>query len=112
MAPLSLALSRTHQAADTGASYGADKKLFASTQFKFTHVLDSASQQAVYAVRTFQLGYLIHCAVLPTALSCAPPQACGKELVSSVLDGYNGTILAYGQTVSCCLVSAPSSGCH
>lgn len=106
MGPLSLALSRAHQAAHTGTSCGSDKHIFASTQFTFTHVLDNASQQAVYAVRTFQLGYLIHCTVLPTAPRFAKLQACGKEIVSSVLDGYNGTILAYGQTVNCCLVSA------
>ena len=43
------------------------------TQFKFDGVLHNATQDAVY-------------------------EACGVEAIESVLQGYNATILAYGQT--------------
>ena len=45
----------------------------AGTQFKFDGVLHNATQDAVY-------------------------ESCGVEAVESVLQGYNATILAYGQT--------------
>jgi kinesin family protein 6/9 len=41
--------------------------------FRFDSVLDNASQETMYEV-------------------------CGEEITKSVLDGYNGTVMAYGQT--------------
>lgn len=41
--------------------------------FRFDHIMHNASQEMVY-------------------------EECGTPIVKSLLDGYNGTILAYGQT--------------
>jgi kinesin family protein 6/9 len=44
-----------------------------SYSFKFDNVLHNVSQETVF-------------------------DECAREIISSVVDGYNGTILAYGQT--------------
>lgn len=80
-------------------------------QFTFDDVLQHASQDEV-----FQVSLLAHI-LAPTVkhtvslwqsmlyLGCSPQscavvliQACADDLVDTVLDGYNATILAYGQT--------------
>jgi hypothetical protein len=87
-------------------------------QFTFDNVLQNASQDEVYQVRqpaasmlsaqnkTDSLTHALRLHAVPVTVTVQPCpsgsaamlQACADDLVDTVLDGCNATILAYGQT--------------
>jgi len=71
------------------------------SQFKFDGVLKDVEQDEVYEVRYRRLLYTQ--AVGAQAVVTLPyllrhTQACASEVLQSGLDGFNGTIMCYGQT--------------
>eukprot|EP00967_Tisochrysis_lutea_P126423 scaffold213673_cov22-Tisochrysis_lutea.AAC.3 len=76
---------------------------FHALQFKFDSVLQSASQEEVYQnVHLECLTQAPDCQIASHIAGCCGgrPQAAAADVLKSALDGYNGTIMAYGQTGS------------